>query len=243
VGTLTSTIFGGASTTFRDTEFSFEPGLSGRWIDGRGLELGAKLALSTQLHIDIDATLLVGKPVMERVGDQDLLAITSAGPVTLIDAPVLIGGVYATVGVRASVGCYARVEQHFKGTLNVDIGASVEGSALFEVSPSSASEDWISEGDVPFSADGHASVSFDPDEASATPSIYCELPRLQIFVQPGGRLLERIGGPSVYVATVGKFYASWDDGADVNVALVAGATVKPFGKQLTAEATLLTWRP
>ncbi len=36
---------GGATTKFRDVDFSFEPGLSGRWIDDRGVELGARLAL------------------------------------------------------------------------------------------------------------------------------------------------------------------------------------------------------
>ena len=243
MGTLTTTLSGGASTKFRDLDFSFEPGLSGKWVEGRGLELGARLALSTKMKIDIDALLLVGKPIMQKVGESTLVALTSAGPITLVEAPVLLGGVYTTVGVKASIGCFARVEQHFKGTLDIDIAAVIEGSAMFEISPSSPSEEWITEGAVPFSSSGHAYVNFVPEESSTKPSIFCELPRLTVFVQPGGKVLDSIGGPQVFLASVGKFYSAWDAEPDISVALAAGVTAKPLGKQVTAETTLLTWRP
>lgn len=240
---FTGALSGGASVKFRDTDFSFVPGLSGRWIEDRGLELGADLDLKVRFTMDIDALALASKPVIEKVAEKDLLTLTKAGPVTLFEAPVLLGGVYTTVGVKGSLGCYGRVEQHFKGSVVVDIEAKVAGSVVFEVSPSSSSDKWITEGNTPFDASGHADVHFDADDVSTNPSLYCELPRLTVYVQPGGKLLDTLGGPRAYVAAVGKYYTSWEDEGGFKVQGVAGITAKPLGKTVTAEMPLVTWRP
>lgn len=240
---FTSAISGGASVKFRDTEFSFVPGLSGRWIEKRGLELGASLQLKTRFKMDIDALALASKPVVEKVAEKDLLALGKAGPITLFEAPVLLGGVYTTVGVKGSLGCYGRVEQHFKGTVVVDIEAKVAGSVVFEVSPSSDAEKWITEGRTPFEASGHADVHFDNEDLETNPSLYCELPRLTVYVQPGGKVLDTLGGPRAYVAAVGKYYTSWEDEGGFKVQGVAGISAKPLGKSVGAEMPLVTWQP
>ncbi len=56
-------------------------------------------------------------------------------------------------------------------------------------------------------------------------------------------MLDAIGGPQVVLASVGKTCAAWGDESAFSVAITGAVTAKPLGKQLTAETTLLEWKP
>ena len=242
-GTLTGNIAGYAMGYFTDQHFDFTPGLKAQWVGGRGLELSANFKLDTGFTLDVYAAAMAGAPVYEKVAGKDLLVLYRGGPVTLFQAPVLVGGVYSTVAVHAYVGCFANVEQKFHGTLKVSLGTTLSGSVLVQAGLSTPVDQWVVPGRTPFTATGHASGSFDVAQAAITPSVYCELPRVTVAVQPGGPLLEKLGGPQAYVGVVGRFYTSWDVEPGFRVQAVVGASVSPFGRYVSTEASFLTWRP
>jgi hypothetical protein len=236
---LTSNLIGAASATFDESDFSFTPGLTAKWVDD-GIQLGADMKLSAKFTATLRATALATAPIYETVEKQNLLVLVKGGPVTLFSAPVMVAGVYTTIEVRAQLGCYGRVEGRVAGKLSVDLGAGLSGSAAIKLG---SGDGLVSEGDIPFSATGHADASFEPEDASVSPSVYCEVPRVGVYLQPGGKIAQKLGGPSVYAAVVGKAYAAWDTEPNFKVQAVVGVTAEPLGHAIGAEATLLTWKP
>lgn len=239
---LNKNFIGFAGATFKPEDMSFTPGLSAKWIDG-GFELGADMKLNTKFKIEIKGAVAGATPVYENVKDEKLLVVAKGGPVTLFEAPVTVGGVYTTFGVKGGITCFARVEQKFAGTLNVDMGAALSGSVAVRVTKQSDSDPTISEGDIPFDVSGHADVSFDAELGATTPSIYCEVPKLAAYVIPGGRIAEKLGGPQASVGIAGRFYGSWDGEPTYKVQTFAAVSAEPFGRPIGAELVLHTYVP